>query len=262
MAEKEHNNKIKSIAQGKKKGVAAKQIHFKCIDSTNTWAKEHPDQWALEGVTVVTASEQTAGRGRFKRTWLSPADVNLYATFCSWFDPQRTDVGHIPQLLALAAAMIVEKMGFFPKIKWPNDLLLNGKKVSGILCETTMEEERRGVICGIGLNVNMREEELRQIDRPATSLFVEGGEELQLEPLLHALTDKFISLMEEFDRVGFSPFFPHIDERSFFRRGEEVRFYDHTGVVEGTFDGFQLDGSVNMRLPNGINRNFYAGEFI
>lgn len=119
-----------------------KHIHFDTIDSTNTWSKRHTGEWAPEGVTLVTASKQTSGRGRFKRTWISPPDVNIYATFCFWFDPKRNDVGHIPQLLALAGASTLMQQGFLPKIKWPNDLLLNGKKVAGILCETILEQEK------------------------------------------------------------------------------------------------------------------------
>ena len=112
---------------------SVKHLHFKQIDSTNTWAKQHTDQWASKGVTLITASEQTAGRGRFKRRWESPPDVNIYATFCFWFDLHRTDLGHIPQILALASAQTLEMLGFFPKIKWPNDVLLGGKK-SQVYC--------------------------------------------------------------------------------------------------------------------------------
>src|SRR4029077_7189564 len=102
-------------------------------------------------------------------------NLNIYATFCFWFDLQRTDIGHIPQLLALSAAQTLEEQGFLPTIKWPNDLLLRDKKVAGILCETILEQGLRGIVCGIGLNVNMPLHILNQIDRPATSLLFEGG---------------------------------------------------------------------------------------
>ena len=98
------------------------------IDSTNSWAKAHPDQWAAEGVTLVTASEQMAGRGRFKRKWVSPPDVNIYATFCFWFDAERKDVGHIPQLLALAAAACFGKRGVFTQDQMAQRSSSQGKK--------------------------------------------------------------------------------------------------------------------------------------
>ncbi len=262
MTEKAYNNKIEANAQGKKKGAAAKRIHFKETDSTNSWAKAPPDQWAAEGVTLVTAAGQMAGRGRFKRKWVSPPDVNIYATFCFWFDADRKDVGHIPQLLALAAAAVLEKERFSPKIKWPNDLLLRGKKVAGILCEAIFEGEKRGIVCGIGLNVNMGEDELRQIDRPATSLLVERGNPGDVESLLRALEEIFIDFLKKFLAGGFLSFFPLLQERSHFKKGDAVHFHDHQAVIEGKFEALHPDGTVELRLSDGTMKIFHAGEFV
>ena len=186
-----------------------KHIHFHQIDSTNTWAKTHVDQWEPAGVTLVTASGQTAGRGRFNRQWQSPPDVNIYATFCFWMDAQRSDMGQVPQLLALTACQTLEKWGFIPKIKWPNDLLLSNKKVAGILCETIMHAEKRGIVCGIGLNVNMSQDELKLIERPATSLFAEKGKEFELRMILDSLQTIFVSSLDLFIEKGFLHFFPY-----------------------------------------------------
>lgn len=262
MAEKKYHNKIEPNAQGKKEAIAAKQIHFKLIDSTNNWAKAHPDQWAAQGVTLVTASEQTTGRGRFKRKWVSPPDVNIYATFCLWFDPKRMDVGYIPQLLALAASAVLEQEGFSPRIKWPNDVLIEGKKVAGILCETIFDEDRRGVVCGIGLNVNMGNKELHQIDRPATSLLMEGGGRTwDVGILLHSLAENFIESLEKFLCSGFAPFFPLLQERSFLKKGDAVHFLDHHAMIEAEFEALHPNGSVGIKLRDGTVKIFHAGEF-
>lgn len=264
MSQKAHHNKKLSNAQPKSQQIffLAKRIHFECIDSTNTWAKKHLDQWSPVGVTLVTASEQTKGRGRFKRQWCSPPHFNIYATFCFWFDLQRRDLGCIPQLLALAAAKSIENKGFLPTIKWPNDLLLQGKKVGGILCESIVQQTRRGIVCGIGLNINMPLEILNQIDRPATSLFVEGGDVLEVEEMLELLQYFFLIALEEFMYKGFAPFFSVFQKRSFLKRGQTVRFHDNKNLIEAQFEQLNPDGSVKLRLPNGKSKIFYAGEFL
>jgi BirA family biotin operon repressor/biotin-[acetyl-CoA-carboxylase] ligase len=261
---KKDDNKNERNAQAKSKQDMhlAKQIHFEQIDSTNTWAKKHPDQWASTGVTLITASEQTAGRGRFKRLWISPPHLNIYATFCFWNDLQRSDMGHIPQLLAIAAAQTLEKQGFSPTIKWPNDVLLQQKKVGGILCETIIEQERQGIICGIGLNVNMPLEILKQIDRPATSLLVEGGHPFEVSHILDVLQQFFLAALNQFIAEGFAPFFPLFHQRSALKKGQLVRFHDHQTLIEAQFEKLHPNGSVELRLIDGNSKIFYAGEFL
>ncbi len=264
MTKQKYHNKKTADAQVKRNPeiYLAKHIHFACIDSTNTWAKAHTDQWDPKGVTLVTASEQTAGRGRFNRQWVSPPHLNLYATFCFWFDLQRTDSGHIPQLLALAAVQTLEKEGFLPLLKWPNDVLLQGKKIAGILCETVMEKEKRGIVCGIGLNVNMPLEVLNQIDRPATSLIVEGGRAFEVTAILEALQHIFLPALNVFICQGFASFFPHFQERSVLKCGQMVRFHNNQILIEAQFERLHADGSVELRLSDGRLKTFHAGEFI
>ena len=270
MTGKDNNNKIDPIAQDKKKwnakigaGAVSKRIHFEQIDSTNSWAKAHADEWAQEGVTLITALGQTGGRGRFKRRWESPRDVNIYATYCFWFDPDRYDIGHIPQLLAFAAAQTLEKEGFSPKIKWPNDLLLNGKKVAGILCETISAEGGRGIVCGIGLNVNMAKEILDLIDRPATSLFAESGVQWEVSALLDSMTAAFIVFLDEFIQNRFEKFFPELQVRSAYLKGDAVRFHDNNKIVAAKFEAMHPNGSVELRmLDGGTMKIYHAGEFL
>lgn len=240
----------------------AKHIHFEKIDSTNTWAKMHVEQWAKNGVTLFTASEQTAGRGRFLRRWESPPLVNIYATFCFWLNPQRSDIGHIPQLLALAAAQTLEGQGFSPTIKWPNDVLLNEKKIGGILCETILESGMRGVVCGIGLNINMSQDDLNRIDRPATSLFIESGREFETALILEVLQQNFMDSLNDFMRKGFAPFFPHLQQRSSLKKGQIVRFHDNQTLLQARFKALLPDGSVELQLLDGTMKVFHAGEFL
>jgi BirA family biotin operon repressor/biotin-[acetyl-CoA-carboxylase] ligase len=142
---------------------------------------------APEG-TLVTAEEQTAGRGRLGRRWLSPSGTSL---LCSL--QLRPDVPgeRLPELTGVAAQAVAETIGALagvePELKFPNDVLVGGRKVAGVLAEA-----REGrVVLGIGINVNLPEAELPlEVDTPATSLLAEAGHELDRAALLVELLER------------------------------------------------------------------------
>ncbi len=244
------------------KNHIAKHIHFPVIDSTNTWAKLHSNEWAADGLTVITASSQTGGRGRLQRKWESPPDTNLYATFCFWDESVSLSIGQIPQLLALAVVEILEELSFFCKIKWPNDLMLEEKKMGGILTEVITVENKKGIVCGIGININMTAIQLSVINRPATSLFVVSGKIFSIENILQSLQKKFLSYLQTFFVDGFSPFFSSFVSRSYHSKGQKIRFQTGQQCIDGEFQSWESNGAVTIRLPDHTTHIFYAGEFI
>jgi biotin-[acetyl-CoA-carboxylase] ligase BirA-like protein len=156
------------------------------VESTpSTQLLLEPD--AAEG-TVAVADEQTAGRGRLGRHWLAPAGTSL---LCSVQLRPKASPERLPELTgvaALACAEAIESVtGLEPELKFPNDLLLNGRKVAGILAEA-----REGrVVLGVGINVNVGESDLpTEVDRPATSLLVETGHEIDRAELLVELLER------------------------------------------------------------------------
>ena len=149
---------------------------------------------APEGALVV-AEEQTAGRGRLGRRWLAPAGTSL---LCSL--QLRPDVPgeRLPELTGVAAHAVGEAVaaltGLETELKFPNDVLVGGRKVAGVLAEA--REER--VVLGVGINVNVPAEELpREVDLPATSLLAETGRELDRAELLAELLER---LERRYDR--------------------------------------------------------------
>lgn len=234
--------------------------HFDIIDSTNTWAKHNAHLLPRDKMTLVTAEGQTAGRGRFRRNWESPPGQNIYASFCFFIDKQRKDLGYIPQILALSAIHILEKLNFKVELKWPNDLLIGKKKVAGILTETTPISDQLCMIIGIGLNVNMTDDYLQRIDKPATSLLVERGHPFDIEDLLHQLRNRFIEGLKLFLEEGFSPFFDAY--RSYICFGEPIRFHDNVTLWEGTLHSINSDGLLILKLPNGSLKTFITGEIV
>lgn len=233
--------------------------HFDTLDSTNTWAKQNGEILDPLALTVVTAWEQTGGRGRFSRKWHSPPGLNIYATYAFFLNRLREDLGNIPQLLALSAAQILNEYPL--NLKWPNDLQIGDKKLGGILCETTWVEKKLLVAVGIGLNLNMPLELLQEIDRPATSLMVESGQEQDVEEWLERLNRAFQSNLETFLEKGFKPFFEEYKAGLVHRVGDKVRFHDNQKVWEGEYVGLTEDAALRLRV-DGQEKVFIAGEFV
>jgi BirA family biotin operon repressor/biotin-[acetyl-CoA-carboxylase] ligase len=160
-------------------------FHFETLPSTNDFAKAHLSLFPKEGYSLITAEEQTAGRGRFSRTWYSPKGKNLYATFVKM--TKVVQLEEEVQHLAKALQTLLFAHGLQATIKWPNDLLIGHKKVAGILIETVPYHEMTALIIGLGLNLNMTETEVAAIDQAATSLFIESGRLFDKTALLQEL---------------------------------------------------------------------------
>ena len=153
-----------------------------CPSTQRMFEPEH-----TEGAVAVT-EEQTEGRGRLGRGWLSPPYVSV---LCSVLLEPQIEPSRLPELPLVAGEACAEAIavvtGLEPEIKLPNDILLSGRKAAGILAEA--RDER--VVLGIGINVNIAEDDLpTEVDRPATSLLVEAGREIDRVELLVALLDR------------------------------------------------------------------------
>jgi BirA family biotin operon repressor/biotin-[acetyl-CoA-carboxylase] ligase len=236
--------------------------HFTVVDSTNTWAKQNAHLLPHDAITLVTAHEQTAGRGRFKRKWVSLPGQDLLASFCFFIEKHRKDMANIPQVMALSAAHALDELGFQPTLKWPNDVLLSGKKVAGILAETTPLSDQLCFIVGIGININMPLDLAQQIDRPATSLLIESNRAYDVEDVLERLQNHFTVALQLFLDEGFNPFLEEYRRRISLDTKHLVRFDDNRTIWEGTFDSINQDGSYNLKLKNGEIKTFLVGEIM
>jgi len=237
------------------------RYHFNSIESTNTWAKLNAHEFQQDKITLVTADEQTAGRGRFKRRWESPPKQNIYATFCFFVDKYSNEIGNIPQVLALSASAALRRLHVDPMLKWPNDLLLSGKKIGGILAETTTLD-KLCVIIGIGLNINMPFETLMLIDRPATSLLVETKTSFNPEEILSDLTLIFKNDLNLFFAKGFAPFLEPYKKSLSADPSKLIHFHDNQKIWKGTFHAINQDGSLALKLNTGQIKTFITGEIL
>ncbi len=234
-------------------------IHFDTIDSTNTWTKKNAATLDAHQLTCVTALEQTAGRGRFFHKWVSPRGQNIYATLYFCLPRACPYIINLGQILSLSSIAVLKRKGFSPQIKWPNDILLNGKKVAGILCETVFFEDRIGAILGIGINVNMSQELLETIDQPATSLAQLSGQTWTLEQILEPVLKQFLKDLDTLLAKGFEPFRTGY-EKLLAYKGKTIACNDGLKMITGVCHSINPDGRLNLVLPDGQVATLSAGE--
>ncbi len=178
------------------RSVGRRFLYLTSTSSTMDVARSEAEAGAPDG-TVVLAEEQTKGRGRFDRVWVSPAGKNLYVTLI--VRPPLDRLHSLSIVAPLAVAVTVEDCtGLTPRIKWPNDVLVNGRKLSGILVESEIAGESvKYALIGVGINVNLDLEQAPEIAQIATSVKRELGRETSREEMLAAFLNHFEQLYED-----------------------------------------------------------------
>jgi BirA family transcriptional regulator, biotin operon repressor / biotin---[acetyl-CoA-carboxylase] ligase len=242
--------------------IGHRMRHYFRTDSTNDVALALVLQGAPHG-TVVVAEEQVAGRGRFGRTWYSEKASGIY-TSVILRPPMAPAAAPILTLMAGLAVhdAVTEATGLSVDIRWPNDLLINGKKVSGILTEMSADVDRiHGVVLGIGINVNHRQmpAELAAI---GTSLRIEGGKHYSRARLFVALLQK----LEHYYRMLMDDGNKAISERwatvSTYARAKRIRVRTRSGEFLATTTGLDPTGALLVRHDDGQEDKLLSGEIV
>ena len=249
------------LRQRLKGSLFGKRIyHFFKTGSTNRVALELGHAGEPEGAVVV-AEEQTAGRGRAGRAWHSEHAAGIYATLL--LRPRLAPV-QAPLLTMMAGlsahAAIQAQTGLTVDLKWPNDLLINGKKVGGILTEMHAEPGQiRFVILGIGLNVN-QEKFAGELGAIATSLRLETGKTQSRLELLVRLLREFENDYNQFLREGASSVTQKFAAISSYAKGKRVRVTNGTESFAGTTDGLGPEGLLRVKRDDGDVVTVIAGD--
>jgi len=224
------------------------------VTSTNDLALQLALRGAPEG-SAVQAGRQTAGRGRFGREWFSPADAGLYLSVVARPDRAPRSWSLLTLAAGVAAAEAIERTtGLRCDLKWPNDLLIDGKKFCGILTEMNAEATRvRHIVIGIGINVNHASfpTELQTI---ATSLRLASGKELSrvelCAALLKSLDREYRALLEKSDAR--ESVLKRFQERSSSVRDRQVYVEAENGGYEGMTYGLDPRGFLQVRTLQGL----------
>ena len=235
-------------------------LFFNEIDSTNDELKRRADKGAKEGLVAV-ADIQTKGKGRRGRSWTTPAGVNIAMSYLLRPELPPDIAPMMTLIMAMAAAKGIKEISSLEtRIKWPNDIVINGKKLVGILTEMTAEPDFiHEVIVGTGINVNT-ESFPEEISDTATSMRREGSRTYSRSKTVAAVTEAFESYYEIFLQTGdlrglkdeYNALCANVDA--------EVRVLDPKGEYEGLAQGIDDKGELIVRKDDGTEERVYAGE--
>lgn len=234
--------------------IGSKLIYFPSLPSTMDEARRQARRGAPGG-TVVIAGEQTGGRGRLGRRWLAPAG-NIALSIVLY--PETASLPYLVMIAALAAASTIEAVsGLEARLKWPNDVLIGGRKVGGILIEN--EVKGKNVACsivGIGVNTALRPAEIDEIAAEATSLEGEGrgvDRAIVVGELLAEFERLYLQLPE--GRGIFQAWRDRLDTL-----GKRVDIISGGDIIEGVAESVAESGALVLRLTDGSVISVVAGD--
>lgn len=234
-------------------------LSYDSLPSTNSEAARLALAGAVEGLCIV-ADEQTAGRGRLGRQWLSPPGAGLYFSMLL-----RPSVGTDRwPLLTLMAAVAVhdtlrEACDLETDIKWPNDLLVDGRKLCGILAESLETDQGRAVVIGIGLNLSASAFPV-ELRATAISLEEAAGKTPDRELILKTLLTSMAHYYDAFHSTGSRQIIDTWCRYSSFADGKKIRVSMDDEVIEGTARGLEGDGALRVETADGEIKIVRAGD--
>ena len=252
------SDEIKSLLETKWFG--RKILYFDSIDSTNNEIKRQAEKELIPGMLAI-AEEQTAGRGRRERKWVSPPGTGIWMSFPVKPDLPPYKASRITLVTALAVARAVEEeTGLAAGIKWPNDIVVNGRKITGILTEMSAEMTSiHYVVIGIGINANTKEfpEEIKET---ASSLFIESGKKVKRSRIVATFGKYFEKYYDMFCKAGnLSTIKPEYEER-LVNKDKEVYIIDKEEKIRRTAVGIGDEGELIVKDDNGNEEKIIAGE--
>ncbi len=219
-------------------------------------AKRKAENGIAEG-TVIVADEQLEGRGRYSRKWVSAPDSSLLLSIILY--PHLSDVFQMNMAASLAVVQSIEKTAHLSSvIKWPNDVLINGKKVCGILIENVfLGKTIKATIVGIGLNVNLDPSQFPEISTLATSLSIEAGRDFSRQEVLRVLLQEFenLYLLLHQGESLHELWITHVETL-----GKSIRLQRGDTIEEGFVEVINPDGSLVLRHPDGTLTTVVDGE--
>ncbi|HLY59799.1 MAG TPA: biotin--[acetyl-CoA-carboxylase] ligase [Terriglobia bacterium] len=242
--------------------IGHKIIHYFRIDSTNNTALALAVEGAAEG-TVVVAEEQTAGRGRFGRKWFSEKSSGIYASVILRPKLSPADAPALTLMAGLAAHRALSAAtGLEVDIRWPNDLLVNRKKVCGILTEMNAELGRlHHVVLGIGVNVNNKSMP-SELTATATSLRIEGGRSYSRAQILVGLLKELERSYELLKNEGNAPILRAWAKASTYADGKTIRVRTSGEDFQAVTAGLDPSGMLRIRREDGKEESLVSGEIL
>ncbi|CAM3972510.1 biotin--[acetyl-CoA-carboxylase] ligase [Paenibacillus alkaliterrae] len=234
---------------------------FDSVESTQNLARAAAEEGAVEG-TIFLAEQQLSGRGRMGRGWISPRGRGIWMSMVL---RPSVPVHFAPQLTLLTAVALCRSLMRVTSlpigIKWPNDLLIGGKKISGILLESAAEDERlRYVIAGIGISVNLEAADYpEELLEKATSLRIAAGQKWDRNELIADFLKEWEQLYFLYQEQGFSLIITLWEALSV-SLGKPARLITPQGDIVGIPVGLDESGAIRVELANGLTKAVFSAE--
>lgn len=225
---------------------------YQDIDSTNAQAHRLMAETGQRSLVCV-AEQQTAGRGRRGRAWVSPYGQNIYMTYVEPFATGAQGLEGLSLVVGIVLAQTLEQCGYPDvRLKWPNDVLLNGRKLAGILIEIAGDlTSDCVVVIGVGVNVLMQVRAGEQIDQAWTSLVQAPGRgELDRNRLIATFADRLLEALQRFREAGFASFMEEWEARDAWV-GRSVKVVSGSHAVQGIHQGVSETGALRLMGAEG-----------
>lgn len=237
-------------------------IHYEeSVETTQRIAHRLANENVPEG-TVVIAEEQLSGKGRMGRKFHSPKYTGIWMSLILRPNIPLSKAPQLTLLMAVAVVQAIEEVtGICPEIKWPNDILLNGKKLTGILTELQAEADRiNSIIIGTGINVNQQDDDFPAELQPiATSLFIQKGEKISRAALTRSVFTNFEKLYTLYLEEGFYPV-KLLWEKYAISIGKQIKARTLTTVIEGKALGITDEGVLQIEDEQGKIHQIYSAD--
>jgi BirA family biotin operon repressor/biotin-[acetyl-CoA-carboxylase] ligase len=236
-------------------------IYYDSIGSTNSKAKELAEIGQEHG-TVIISEEQTSGRGRLGRNWVSPKYKGIWMSIILRPNIITENISQITLIGAAAVQKAIMKMGIKTSIKWPNDIVLNSKKVCGILTEMSGEIDHINyLVMGIGINVNLQEVDLpEELKDVATSLTLESGKHIERKLLVANVLNVFEELYNDFVQTGNIKETIEICRENSMLIGKEIQLINRGKVTTAKAIDISNQGELVIENSNGTIEDIVSGE--
>jgi len=234
-------------------------LRYESLESTNTEAAHQARLGADEGLCVI-ARQQTAGRGRQGRIWVSEKDAGLYFSIVLRPKIEMRSFPLITLMTGIAVHDALQEFGLDPDIKWVNDILIGEKKICGILAETVETGKDTAVIVGIGINLTSRAF-ADDIAETATSIHAESGKQVPPDIVAETVTKYLIYFYDIFSGTDAGTRIIELwQKRSSYFSGKKVRVAVDSETLDGTTDGLEKNGALRVKLADGSVRIIQAGD--
>jgi BirA family biotin operon repressor/biotin-[acetyl-CoA-carboxylase] ligase len=235
------------------------------VDSTNSHALRQVQAGALDLAEgrchLFLAESQTAGKGRRGRSWVSPFGHNLYLSLVREFSNGAAALDGLSLVVGLAVVTALADLGYRGlQLKWPNDVLLGGRKLAGILLEVSGDMTGLcHVVVGIGLNLRSNNAAMAAVEQPWAALDEAGFQRHRRNELAGAILNKLLTALHMFEHSGFGPFMAKWQEYDC-TKGREITLHTAAGLVQGAGMGVNQSGALLLGMADGAIQCFHGGE--